>query len=107
MTDEPTDLDKHRGMAAQQETERRRSRKGVERDQLTLKERQDELEHFLAAVPAKSWAEAAEKTRYLLEFFGRTPEGMDPRRGKLIAAVLEDFDHLLGAEPSGNDNEPT
>lgn len=107
MTDEPTDLDKHRGMAAQQETERRRNRKDVELDQVTLRERQDELEHFLAAVPARSWAEAAEKTRYLLEFFGHTPEGQDPRRRRLITAVLADFDHLLGAEPSGNDNEAT
>ncbi|HVJ40405.1 MAG TPA: hypothetical protein VM639_02860 [Dongiaceae bacterium] len=105
MTDEPTDLDKHRGMAAQQETERRRNRKDVEMDQLTLKERQEELEHFLTATPARSWAEAAEKVRYLLDLFGQTPEGMDPRRRFLMKVVLDDFDRLLGVQPTGNDND--
>jgi hypothetical protein len=43
-------------------------------------------------VPAANWHEAAEKVRYLLNLFSNTSE--DPRRQKLIAAVLDDFERL-------------
>jgi hypothetical protein len=107
MTDEPDDLDKHRGILAQKETERRRHQLGVEQDQLGLKARYEQLEHFLSAAPAGTWAEAVEKTRYLLSLFAHTPEAVDPRRRLLIKAVLDDFDRLLAAQPSGNDNKVT
>jgi hypothetical protein len=105
MTEEPTDLDKHRGMMAQKETEQRRDLKEVQLDQMKLRARHEELEHFLAATPARSWAEAAEKMRYLLGFFSLTPEGMDPRRHRLIEALLADLDRLLGLQPTDNDND--
>jgi hypothetical protein len=40
--------------------------------------------------------EAAEKACYLLNLFGATLAAQDPRRQKLIAAVLADFKRLSG-----------
>lgn len=105
MTEEPTDLDRYRGMMAQRETERRRDLNEVQLDQKNLRAQHEELEHFLSATPAKSWAEAAEKMRYLLGLFSLTPEGMDPRRQRLIEALLVDLDCLLSVQPTDNDND--
>ena len=105
MTEKPTDLDKHRGIMAQSETEQRRHLQEVQQDEMSRRTRLEELERFLGATPAKSWAEAVEKARYLLGLFALTPEGMDPRRDKLIQAVFEDFDRLLSIQPTDNDND--
>ena len=48
----------------------------------------------LIAAPAASWHEAAEKARYLLNLFSKTLAAEDPRRQKLIAVVLDDFERL-------------
>jgi hypothetical protein len=96
MTDRTIDLDEHRGMAAQKATELRRLLVGVQADQAALKARQDELEEMLAALPAAGWPEAVEKARYLLTLFAETPAAEDPRRQRLIADVLADFERLLG-----------
>ena len=50
----------------------------------------------LIAAPAANWEEAAEKVRYLLNLFAATLTSQDPRRQKLIAAVLADFKRLSG-----------
>src|SRR5947209_2683123 len=92
MTDKAIELDEHRGMAAQKATDLRRLLADVEANERALRERQDELEAHLIAAPAANWLEAAEKARYLLNLFSNTSE--DPRRQKLIAAVLDDFDRL-------------
>jgi hypothetical protein len=94
MTDKTIDLDERRGMMAQKATELRRLLSGVEADAEELRRRQDELEAHLIAAPAANWQEAAEKARYLLNLFGATLGGQDPRRQKLIAAVLADFKRL-------------
>ena len=94
MTDKTIDLDEHRGMAAQRATELRRLLADVEANQKALRLRQDELETHLLAAPAASWHEAAEKARYLLNLFSVTLAAQDPRRQKLIAAVLADFKRL-------------
>ena len=94
MTDKTVDLDKHRGMAAQKATDLRRLLGEVEANARTLRTRQDALETQLAAAPAATWAEAAEKARYLLELFAAALPAEDTRRRKLIAAALEDFDRL-------------
>jgi len=94
MTDRTIDLDQHRGMAAQKETEIRRLVAEVEADERALRLRQDELEAQLLALPAATWHDAAEKARYLLNVFAATPAAQDPRRQKLIANVLDDFRHL-------------
>jgi len=94
MTDKAVDLDQHRGMAAQKATELRRLLADVEANEKALRVRQEELESHLLAAPATNWPEAAEKARYLLSLFAATLAAEDPRRQKLIAAVLADFDRL-------------
>jgi len=107
MTDEPTDLDTHRGIMAQKETLLRRNLLEVRLDQQSLQARQTELERFLAATPATSWPEAMEKVRFLLGLFAQTPEGVDPRHRALIDAALSDCDRLLAVQPTDNDNDAT
>ncbi|MFL9828815.1 hypothetical protein [Rhodoplanes sp. SY1] len=94
MTDDPIDLDQHRGMAAQKATELRRLRVDVEANAKALMERQKDLETHLLAAPAHTWAEAAEKAHYLLTLFAASPAAQDPRRQRLISDVLEDFRRL-------------
>jgi hypothetical protein len=94
VTDDPIELDEHRGMAAQKDTEIRRRLHEVQADQAALRERQAELEKFMVSAPAATWSEAAAKARYLLELFAATPEAQDPRRQKLIASVISDFGKL-------------
>jgi len=94
MTERTIDLDQHRGMAAQKATKLRRLLTDVEANEKALRRRQDELESHLLAAPAADWHEAAEKARYLLNLFAATIAAQDPRRQKLIAAVLADFKRL-------------
>ena len=94
MTDRTVKLDERRGIAAQKATELRRLLAKVQANERTLRLRQDKLEIQLVASPAASWRDAAEKARYLIDLFAATPNAQDPRRRKLIAAVLRDFDRL-------------
>jgi hypothetical protein len=94
MANEPIELDEHRGMNAQKDTEIRRRLHEVQVDQAALQERQAELEKFLIAAPAVTWAEAAAKARYLIQLFAVTAEAQDARRQKLIANVLEELTRL-------------
>ena len=96
MTDKTIELDQHRGMSAQKATELRRLLADVEANERVLRLRQAELETHLLAAPAANWHEAAEKARYLLNLYAATLAAQDPRRQKLIAAVLADFARLLG-----------
>ena len=96
MTDKPIDLDQHRGISAQKATGLRRLLAEVESNERTLRLRQDELETQLLSAPAANWHDAAEKARYLLNLFAATIGAQDPRRQKLIAAVLADFKRLSG-----------
>jgi hypothetical protein len=96
MTDRTIDLDQHRGIAAQKATEIRRLLAEVEANEKALRERQSALEAQLLAGPAMTWQEAAEKARYLLNLFAASQAAQDPRRQKLIAAVLDDFTRLAG-----------
>ena len=94
MTDRTIMLDGHRGMAAQKATETRRLLAGVEADERALRRRQQKMEAQLAAAPATTWSDAAEKARYLLSLFAGTPIAQDPRRQRLIGNVLDDFQRL-------------
>jgi hypothetical protein len=96
MTDKTIELDQHRGMAAQKATELRRLLSEVEANEVTLRLRQEELESHLLAAPAAHWQDAAEKASYLLKLFATTLAAQDPRRQKLIEAVLADFKRLSG-----------
>jgi hypothetical protein len=98
MTDKTIDLDQHRGMGAQKATELRRLLADVEANEKALRLRQEELESHLLAAPGTNWLEAAEKARYLLNLFAGTLATEDPRRQKMIAAVLADFERLSGCE---------
>jgi hypothetical protein len=96
VTDHSIDLDQHRGMAAQKATELRRLLADVEANEKALRLRQDELESHLLAAPAANWHEDAEKARYLLNLFAATLTAQDPRKQKLVDAVLADFKRLSG-----------
>jgi hypothetical protein len=96
MTDKTIDLDQRRGMAAQKATELRRLLTDVEANEKALRIRQEELEAHLIAAPAANWHEAVDKARYLLNLFAATLTSHDPRRQKLVAAVLADFERLSG-----------
>lgn len=101
MTDKTIELDKRRGMAAQKETRLRRLHSEVREQRDALRARQDALEEQLVADPAENWEDAAEKARYLLNLFAASIDAQDPRRQKLIAAVLEDFNRLSRTGPDG------
>lgn len=95
MTDEPVDLDEHRGMAAQQATEVRRERiQEFQADQIAMQRRQEELERLLLAAPAATWPEAAAKAEYLIQLFAASPYGQRPRCQELIAHTLDDLSRL-------------
>jgi hypothetical protein len=94
MTDNPVELDQHRGMAAQKATDLRRLLAEIAASERALRATQDALEAQLIAAPASSWEEAADKVRYLLSVLAATPSGQDPRRKMLIQAVLDDFSRL-------------
>ena len=96
MTDEPLDLDKHRGMAAQKATDLGRALAEVESNARNLRDRQARFENQLLSLPATSWPDAAAKARYVLNLYaaGLSPE--DSRHRDLVAAILEDFARLAG-----------
>ena len=94
MTKQTIELDMRRGMAAQKATELRRLMSEVSANEELLRSRQKELEEQLLATPATTWADAADKARYLLSLYASSPAAQDPRRQLLIARVLEDFVRL-------------
>jgi hypothetical protein len=94
MTDQPLDLDKHRGMAAQKATDIRRALAEVENNARQLRERQEVLENQLVTIQATSWPEAAAKARYALNLYAAALAPGDTRRRDLIAAVFADFTRL-------------
>jgi hypothetical protein len=92
--DQPLDLDKHRGMAAQKATDIRRALADVETNARQLRERQEVLEGQLLSVEAASWPEAAAKARYVLNLYtAELPPG-DTHHRDLVAAVFADFVRL-------------
>ena len=94
MNDDPVDLDKHRGMAAQKATDIRRVLADVEANAKLLRDRQGAVEVQLLEVPATSWAEAAAKARYVLNLYASELAPADTRHRDLVAAVLADFARL-------------
>jgi len=88
VTDEPLDLDKHRGMAAQKAW---RVLADVESNARDLRERQGVLESQLLSVPAASWSEAVAKARYVLNLYAAGLAPADTHHRDLVAAVFADF----------------
>jgi hypothetical protein len=96
MNDNPVDLDKHRGMAAQKATDIRRVLADVEANAKLLRDRQGFVEIQLLAVQAGSWPEAAAKARYVLNLYAAGLAPADTHHRDLVAAVLADFARLSG-----------
>ena len=94
MTDQPIELDEHRGMTAQKETVLRRLRTEIADNETQLRRRQQQLEVHMIAAPAANWLEAAEQARHVIDRYAASMCGQDPRIHTLIAAVLADFDRL-------------
>ncbi|SFJ33554.1 hypothetical protein [Bradyrhizobium sp. Gha] len=94
MTDQPVDLDKHRGMAAQKATDLRRVLAEVENNVRELREREADLESRMLTVPAASWSEAAVKARYVLNLYAASLPPEDTRHRALVAALFDDFAKL-------------
>jgi hypothetical protein len=96
MSDQPVDLDKHRGMASQKATDIRRVLADVEANAKLLRDRQAMLEGQLLATAATSWPEAAAKARYVLNLYAAGLAPADTHHRDLVAAVLADFARLSG-----------
>ncbi|HEU0081751.1 MAG TPA: hypothetical protein VFQ87_02675 [Bradyrhizobium sp.] len=96
MSDEPVDLDRHRGMASQKATDIRRVLAEVEANAKLLRDRQAMLEGQLLAAAAASWPEAAAKARYVLNLYAAGLAPADTHHRDLVAAVLADFARLSG-----------
>jgi hypothetical protein len=94
VTEEPLDLDKHRGMAAQKATDIRRILAEVENNARDLRDRQTLIENQLLSSPAASWPEAAAKARYVLNLYASDLGPADTHHRDLIGAVLADFVRL-------------
>ena len=94
MSDNPVELDRHRGMASQKATDMRRVLAEVEANAKMLRDRQGILESQLLSVPAASWPEAAAKARYVLNLYAAGLAASDTHHRDLVAAVLADFARL-------------
>jgi hypothetical protein len=94
VSEEPLDLDKHRGMAAQKATDIRRVLAQVESNARQLREQQGVLESQLLSVQAASWPEAAAKARYVLSLYAAGLAPGDAHHRDLVAAVFADFVRL-------------
>jgi hypothetical protein len=94
VSDEPLDLDRHRGMAAQKATDIRRILAEVENNAKALRDRQGMFESQLLSAPAASWPEAAAKARYVLNLYAAGLAPGDTHHRDLVAAVLADFARL-------------
>ncbi len=90
----PTILDAYRGMAAQKQTDERRNLSEVQADQMALRQEQAEMEKYLFAAPAATWEEAAARAEHLLKLLAAIPGAQDPRYGRLIKYVFDDFRRL-------------
>jgi hypothetical protein len=94
LSENPVDLDKHRGMAAQKATDIRRVLADVEANAKVLREHQGVVEAQLLSVAASSWSEAAAKARYVLNLYASALPPADSHHRDLVAAVLADFARL-------------
>jgi hypothetical protein len=101
MSDQPIDLDQRRGLVSQKATSSRRLLVEVDANERALRERRDLLEAHLIAAPAASWAEAAEKARYVIGLYAARLGASDTQRHALVAAVLADIARLELEQTTG------
>ena len=96
LNDNPVDLDKHRGMAAQKATDIRRVVTEIEANAKLLRDRQGAVEMQILAVPATLVSEAVAKARYVLNLYAAGLAPTDAHHRDLVAAVLADLTRLAG-----------
>ena len=96
MTDKSIDLDQHRGSAAQKASDPCRLLAEVEANERALHLRQDELEFASGRGAGGRTGTKLPEGALSCTFFATTLAAQDPRRQKLIAAVLNDFERLAG-----------
>jgi hypothetical protein len=96
MNDNPIELDKHRGMAAQKATDIRRALAEVEANAKLLRDKQGVIEIQILAAPAASWPEAVAKAHYVLNLYSASLAPTDTHHRDLVAAVLADLTRLSG-----------
>jgi len=96
VSEDPIDLDKHRGMAAQKATDIRRVVTEIEANAKLLRDSQGAVEMQILAVPASSWSEAVAKARYVLNLYAAGLAPTDTHHRDLVAAVLADLTRLDG-----------
>lgn len=99
MTDEPINLDGHRSLTDQRETEIRRRPANSQPpstllSQLGIRGLKDQLQ----AGPAPTWVEVLKKWRFLLVCYASTPEAQDEGLQKLINQALGDMERLRKRE---------
>jgi len=96
VSEDPIDLDKHRGMAAQKATDIRRVVTEIEANAKLLRDRQGAVEMQILAVPATLVSEAVAKARYVLNLYAAGLAPTDAHHRDLVAAVLADLTRLAG-----------
>jgi hypothetical protein len=96
VSEDPIELDKHRGMAAQKATDIRRVVTEIEANAKLLRDRQGAVEMQILAVPATLVSEAVAKARYVLNLYAAGLAPTDAHHRDLVAAVLADLTRLAG-----------
>ena len=94
VSDDPIELDKHRGMAAQKATDIRRAVAEMEANATSLRERQRALEAEMVSVHAAGWPEAVAKARYVLNLYAAGLSPADSHHRDLVNAVITDLTRL-------------
>jgi len=102
MTDCLIDLDDRRTVADRIEADLRRRAANTCPVVVTgLKRGAPDVEAQLLAEPARTWAEAMDKARFLLQRYLATPDAQDAGLQKLIRRALADLSRLKNHEKSG------
>ena len=94
VSDNPIDLDKHRGMAAQKATDIRRTLAEMEANAAALRARQSAVEAEMVSAPAAGWPEAVAKARYVLNLYAAGLSPADTHHRDLVKVVIADLTRL-------------
>lgn len=103
MTNRPIDLDGRRTPEGKIEIALRRNAANTQNEvQASGVARDTALDAAMLAEPARTWIEAMDKVRLLLERFSATPEARDARIQKLIGRAMSDLSRLKKLEEDGS-----
>ena len=99
MTDTTIDLDGRRTAAGKLESLiRRRAANSRSAPAAAFGKADVDLDAAMRAGPARTWIEAADQVRFLLDRFSATPEARDARIQKLIGRAMSDLARLKKRE---------